>query len=574
MDSGNVTNKNLDFDSGINLVRGSNESGKSTFAHFIKAMLYGVNRNKAGNSFSDFERFKPWQDCDFSGKMDYILDNEKYSVFREFNRNNAKVYDESGNEITSMFNKDKSRGSEIGFEQLGVDEETFESTVFVSQKNVALDTSDRNNTIQKITNIIQSGDESISYDKAKAKLDKILHDEVGTERTRNKPINIVTSEIESVEKTKESLINNKVKKEELIDRQKAITESLNELAKSYAGVRKVFEVKDRYAGMVSEREKEYEISVKVLEKEKEDKTEKRKQAKNRAVLISTLLLAIISLSLIVAGLYMFSYIPSLLILISYFLILKSFSGEINVTPVQDIVVVKENLKRKEKRELELLQKEGISEKLISKSLGDVKKVMQEMEEQKKELLLEEHKIKIENESISEHIDRLNDVEEQLYELYEKEEDIRQLEYEIKLAMEKLDEAYEEIKADIVPQIQEKIKKNISLTTNGKYTDTIYNDRQGIMLENTVGEIVSVDKLSGGTIDQMYLGFRFALAEKIGNAPIILDEPFAFFDDERLENILKALIEKSKTTQIFILTCSDREQRILNKLGVKYKEVCL
>ena len=57
MDSGNVSNKNLDFDSGINLVRGSNESGKSTFAHFIKAMLYGVNRNKAGKAFSDFERF-------------------------------------------------------------------------------------------------------------------------------------------------------------------------------------------------------------------------------------------------------------------------------------------------------------------------------------------------------------------------------------------------------------------------------------------------------------------------------------------------------------------------------------
>ena len=574
MDSGNVSNKNLDFDSGINLVRGSNESGKSTFAHFIKAMLYGVNRNKAGNAFSDFERFKPWQDCDFSGKMDYIIDDEKYSVFREFNRNNAKVYDESGNEITAMFNKDKSRGSEIGFEQLGVDEETFESTVFVSQKSVTLDTSERNNTIQKITNIIQSGDESISYDKAKAKLDKILHDEVGTERTRNKPINIVTSEIETVEKTKESLINNKFKKEELIERQKAITESLNELAKSYARVKKVYEVKDRYSGLVSDREKEDEISVKVLEKEKEEKTNKRKQAKNRAVAISTLLLAITSFALIAAGLYMYSYIPSVLILISYFLIANAFKGEINVTPVQDIVVVKENLKRKEKRELELLQKEGISEKLISKSLGDVKKVMQEMEEQKKELLLEEHKIKIENESISEHIDRLNDVEEQLYELYEKEEDIRQLEFEIKLAMEKLDEAYEEIKADIVPQIQEKIKNNISLMTNGKYTNTIYNDRQGIMLENTVGEVVSVDKLSGGTIDQMYLGFRFALAEKIGNAPIILDEPFAFFDDERLENVLNTLIEKSKTTQIFILTCSDREQRILNKLGAKYKEVCL
>ena len=122
--------------------------------------------------------------------------------------------------------------------------------------------------------------------------------------------------------------------------------------------------------------------------------------------------------------------------------------------------------------------------------------------------------------------------------------------------------------------KEKIKNNISFTTNGKYASTIYNDRQGIMVENSLGEVVQIEKLSGGTIDQMYLGFRFALAEKIGEVPIILDEPFAYYDDERLENVLSALSEKAKTSQIFILTCSDREQRILNKLGVKYKEVCL
>lgn len=559
---------------GINLIKGSNESGKSTFAHFVKAMFYGVNRNKAGKAFSDFERFKPWQNSEFSGKLDYIVEDKKYSVFRDFNRNNAKIFDEEGTDITATFSKDKSRGAEVGYEQFGVDEETFESTVFITQKGVQVDSNERNNTIQKITNIIQSGDESISYDKAKVKLDKILHDEVGTERTRNKPINVVLSEIDTVEKTKESLVSNKFKKEELNDRQKAITESLKDLDNSFNKVKKVFDVKDKYASLVSDREKEYDISIKVLEKEKEEKINRRKQAKTKMVTLATVILATVSLTLIALGLYQFSFISSALILVSYFSISKYFSGEVNLTPVQDIVVTKENLRRKEKRELELLQKEGISEKLISKPLGDVRKVLQELEEQRKEFLLEEHKIKIENDSISEHIDRLNDVEEQLYELYEKEEDIRQLEFEIKLAMSKLDEAYEEIKADIVPQIQEKIKNNIGFTTNGKYGNTIYNDRQGIMVENSMGEVVQVEKLSGGTIDQMYLGFRFALAEKIGEVPIILDEPFAYYDDERLENVLKVLSEKAKTSQIFILTCSDREQRILNKLGVKYKEVCL
>ena len=312
----------------------------------------------------------------------------------------------------------------------------------------------------------------------------------------------------------------------------------------------------------------------MLEKEKTEKTKKRKKTKNTLLYISSIVWIAIAICLMIYKLYIWSVIPLVLALASVLVISKFYSLDVNLNPPQDLDVIKENLKRKEKKELELLNKGGVKESLTSRKLMDVKNLINGIEKNKNDLLLEEHKLNIENENVSEHVERLNDVEEQLCELYEKEEDIRKLEYSIKLAEEKLDEAYEELKADIVPHIEGAIKSNIAATTNGKYVDTIYNDREGLLLENSLGDIVSVDKLSMGTIDQMYLGFRFALSEKIGNVPIFLDETFAYYDDIRLENILRVLAEKSRTSQIFIMTCSDRERRILDRIGLGYNEVRL
>ena len=164
---GNIKDKTIAFEDGINLIYGDNEAGKSTIASFIKAMFYGINKNKSGGTFSDVERFKPWSGEEFSGKIEYEIDDKNYIATREFYKNSCKVYDASGNDITASFNVSKNRGAEIGFEQFGIDEDTFESTVFISQKNVLVDTEGQKNVTQKITNMIQSGNESISYDKTK-----------------------------------------------------------------------------------------------------------------------------------------------------------------------------------------------------------------------------------------------------------------------------------------------------------------------------------------------------------------------------------------------------------------------
>lgn len=57
-------------------------------------------------------------------------------------------------------------------------------------------------------------------------------------------------------------------------------------------------------------------------------------------------------------------------------------------------------------------------------------------------------------------------------------------------------------------------------------------------------------------------------------PIILDEAFAYYDEERLENILKYLDKECKDNQIIIFTCTNREKQILDKDSINYNLISL
>ena len=48
--------------------------------------------------------------------------------------------------------------------------------------------------------------------------------------------------------------------------------------------------------------------------------------------------------------------------------------------------------------------------------------------------------------------------------------------------------------------------------------------------------------SDGTADQLYLALRLAVAEELTpNAPLVLDDAFVRFDDDRLKEILQLLM---------------------------------
>lgn len=566
---GNIKEKNLNFENGINLIYGENETGKSTLANFLKAIFYGVNRNKNGNAFSEYERFKPWGESEFSGKIEYEVEGKEFTAVRDFNRNNCKVFDKEGNEITALFNKDKMRGTEIGIEQLEIDEETFINSIFVSQKNVEVDEVGRKSVIQKLTNMIQTGDEATSYEKAKQKLQKKLLDEIGSDRTQNKPLNVTMREINLLEDKKANLIQNREKQSIILEKEKELDKKLANTENDFERTSKVLEIKDRYFNLLRERENDYEIAVKIAEKEYQKRIEIKKKTKKDSQILTAILASIIVIACIVLKWYIPAGIVAVVGIITSIILANVLSMDVKMGTVPNFDAIREDFKKKENRELELLKKDGIKESLITRKIPELKSLMDGLKKSKDDLILEKHKLKIEMEGLKENLDRLNELEERLNELYEKEEKLRKLEYSIKLAISKLDEAYIELKEEVVPKFENEIKESIRKTTNNEYQKILYNDEQGILIENYLGDLVTLDKLSVGTIDQIYLGFRLAIANKTAKLPLILDEAFAFYDNERLENILKIFAEEYSERQIIILTCSDREKEILNNLNAKY-----
>ena len=93
---GKLKNKNINFEK-INIIYGKNESGKSTILNFIINILCNISKNKNGKSLSDYDKYLPWNENEFSGKISYVLDNnKKYQVLRNLKKKDKEVYDKNG----------------------------------------------------------------------------------------------------------------------------------------------------------------------------------------------------------------------------------------------------------------------------------------------------------------------------------------------------------------------------------------------------------------------------------------------------------------------------------------------
>ena len=194
---GKLKNKEINLENNLNIIYGKNESGKSTLLKFILNIFYGASKNKKGKDISDFEKYKPWDSEEYSGKLTYELDNKnKYEIYREFNKKNPNIYNENGEDILKEFNIDKNKGSEFFIEQTQINEEMLLATSIAMQQEIKIEKNTQNIIIQKISNLLETGEDNISYKKAIEKLNKMQLEKIGTERSREKPINIIRKNIE------------------------------------------------------------------------------------------------------------------------------------------------------------------------------------------------------------------------------------------------------------------------------------------------------------------------------------------------------------------------------------------
>ena len=598
---GTLKNKEINLSDKINIIHGKNESGKSTLLTYIKTAFYGISRNKNGKEISDYDKYKPWSGEEFSGKIKYTLDNgEQFEIFRDFNKKNPKIYNAKLEDVTNQFNIDKKEGSQFFFEQVGIDENIFTSTIMAEQQEVKLSEQRQNILIQKIANIAGTGNSNMSYNKAKDRLNKKQLDEVGTERTQGKPINILKNKIKNIEqilgklnlyKENKSIIEqNRIKLKNKIREQEQRKELIKQISELNEKI--IIETeKANYKRKIKE-EKESKIQELINEKNKLIQENKNNKTNNKLfIIIFFVLISLLIANIVIIKNKFITYTTLILVgaeIVIYYLakaqkekrkkeVLKNNTDLIN-TKIEllekEKEVIEEEIKTEEK-ELKA-EKEHIKNKYnielydIENSKNDLEQITNEINEGKIKL----NTLEIEEKGISSQLEELITLQEEHENLSEQLKEIEQKNYEINLAKEFLEKAYEKMKTNITPKFTENLSQTIKNITNDKYSKVNINDENGLIIEMQNGEYVSAEKLSIGTIDQLYLSLRMSMVEEISKEkmPIILDEAFAYYDDERLENILKYLIERFNNHQLIIFTCTNREKEILNKLNYKFNNI--
>ena len=686
---GNIENKDINLEEGINIIHGANESGKSTLLNYIISIFYGISRNKEGKALSDYEKYKPWNSNEFSGRISYKLENgEKYEIFRDFNKKNPKIYNDKLEDISDRFETDKKDGSKFFIEQTGIDKQMYLSTVVSTQEEVRLDEKNQNMLIQKIANLAGTGEDNVSYKKALIKLQEKIRDEIGTNKTSQKPINIIEkeiveinnkivetekyrnrkyeidaekeqilSELKELEQQKQILqeLQNSMKSEEETKNRLEIREKnrkdniakINELTNQKntinAESERVQSAKNHMQDIIKGHKENIEKLNSEIEKianEKEETQEKEKPSISFIVITVVLAIALIC-SIILIKNYIVSGILGVAIIANIvFYVINKNKQKVNKAKLREKINQEKQYKRKklenQKQQIianvntteKELEKQEEEEKQVNSELSMLKgqiilleknneKITEEIEQDNKAIkeesnknkqqIIEKYKdknindllyindyqnyiskieetinnnririkgLEIEYNTIVPQLDEMVVLEEKREADKEKLAELREKESIINIAIENLMDAYEEMKTTITPKFTKNLSESIQKISSNKYNKVTINDENGMIIENNRGEYVEAIKLSTGTIDQLYLALRLSMIDELSkeNLPIILDESFAYSDNNRLKNMLQYLTSDLNNHQTIIFTCTDREQKMLEAMNIPYNVV--
>ena len=217
---------------------------------------------------------------------------------------------------------------------------------------------------------------------------------------------------------------------------------------------------------------------------------------------------------------------------------------------------------------------NVDEIIDKVNLSNISNYAEKLQNELNNNRLELNSISIEEKNIVPKLENMISLKEEYDNLKERLDD---LEYENKLinkTKEYLMSAYEKMKNSITPKFTKNLSNTVEKISNGKYNKVSINDEQGLIVENQYGDYISAERLSTGTVDQLYLSLRLSMIDEISDEsmPIILDEAFAYYDETRLENILKFLSDELGNHQLIIFTCTNREKNILDKIDVSYNLV--
>ncbi len=166
---GKLRQQTLELKDGLNIIEAPNESGKSTWAGFLRAMLYGIDtkaRDKKG-VIAEKNLYQPWDGGSMAGSMDLTWNGKEITLRRTSKGNSPlsqfqAVYTGTEEPVPGL------TGDSVGELLTGVSREAFERSAFVGQSSMAVTGSAE--LERRISAIVSSGQEDVSYSETEQRL--------------------------------------------------------------------------------------------------------------------------------------------------------------------------------------------------------------------------------------------------------------------------------------------------------------------------------------------------------------------------------------------------------------------
>lgn len=624
---GKLLDANIKFNEKINIVYGKNEAGKSTTHSFIKCMLFGLNKKKSRANLPTFNKFEPWENKDiYKGSLIFEYNNKVYTIDRIFNQTDSSLSIRNNTDNTNVNDPSLFLNAVLS----NLTETSFDNTISISQLKSATEIGMATELKKYISNLNTSGDLSINTIAAIEYL-KQQRKQIEAKQVKDATINY-TRMLGAIKNAEREIQDPKYKNSlSLINKKKQIDN--NRIKENEKLIEKIENEIDVSLKEFNQNGFDNRTDIDTLKIEADKfitEFHKLKDGIRKATkVISNIFMIIVGFALAVINtIFLIVAYPKIGSIINVYTISSSFEKYTNflkiipIPPsviiiilyivsvflfVSGIVLLITNTQSSKKLKeiisvLSTVFSQHIGSNVVNaqnialfnnhidemyalidqvdnkrKKIKYIKEEIDNLREGQDNYLLEIQEQQRLQYEVEQKIDKINQLKNEAEKIKEDIDlnDVLQTEIDsYTLSIDMLNELSSKIKVMFGTYLNENASKYISGITNGKY-DSLNVDNSFNVTINTKDRIVLIEQLSSGTMDQIYLALRLAIADIINKnnepLPLLFDDCFALYDNERLEATLRWLNDNYKG-QIILFTCHTREKEILSKLKLKYNFV--
>ena len=136
---------------------------------------------------------------------------------------------------------------------------------------------------------------------------------------------------------------------------------------------------------------------------------------------------------------------------------------------------------------------------------------------------------------------------------------------LELAQNALFTATTQLQRRFAPRISKRAQALFAKLTSGRYQQLTLSQDLSVNARTEAEDTLRASQWrSDGTVDQLYLALRLAVAEELTpDAPLVLDDALVRFDDKRLTLAMDILKEAAEEKQVILFTCQGREAAMLD-----------